>query len=253
MVDPGEFLRTVELFAALEPTALTEVRATARVRNVEAGGAFFREQDPATAFFVLAAGSVKLAQLTPEGHQIVLRLIGPADPFGGASAFGATTYPITAEAVTDSCALEWPGGVMAGPRLDDVDSVFKVRSRISSTFSGNLADYVRCTRYLEIIHAEDLLQNAARQGEYFLERTRELAKMNKKVDNARGRGLLVAFDAPDRDARDEIVRLAREEESLLILPCGDRSVRLRPALDITLEDAREGMDRLERTVKRVLS
>jgi CRP-like cAMP-binding protein len=114
MADPGEFLRTVELFAALEPTALTEVRAAARVRNVEAGGAFFREQDPATAFFVLAAGSVKLAQLTPEGHQIVLRLIGPADPFGGASAFGATTYPITAEAVTDSSALEWPGGVMAG-------------------------------------------------------------------------------------------------------------------------------------------
>jgi len=145
------------------------------------------------------------------------------------------------------------GGVMAGPRLDEVDNVFRVRSRISSTFSGNLTDYVRCQRYLEIIHAENLVQNAARQGEYFLERTRELAAMNRKVDNPRGKGLLIAFDVPDRDVRDEIIRRAREEEGVLILACGDRSVRLRPALDITLEDAREGMDRIERAVRAVLS
>ncbi|MGH9309734.1 MAG: Crp/Fnr family transcriptional regulator, partial [Vicinamibacterales bacterium] len=70
----------------------------------------------------LDTGSVKLAQLTPEGHQVVLRLIGPGDAFGGVAAFGGVTYPVTAEAVTDCAALEWPGSVMAGlmeryPRL----------------------------------------------------------------------------------------------------------------------------------------
>jgi CRP-like cAMP-binding protein len=52
---------------------------------------------------------VKLTQLTAEVHQVVLRLIGAGDAFGGVAAFGGTTYPVTAEAVTEASALEWPG------------------------------------------------------------------------------------------------------------------------------------------------
>jgi CRP-like cAMP-binding protein len=43
----------------------------------------------------------------------VLRLIGAGDPFGGVAAFGGGAYPVSAEAVTDVTALEWPGPVMA--------------------------------------------------------------------------------------------------------------------------------------------
>ena len=114
MVDAPAFAKPVALFSALEAGALTEIRSVARVRSVEAGSVFFREGDPAAAFFVLHAGSVKLTQLTPEGHQVVLRLIAPGDAFGGVAAVGGEVYPVTAEAVTDSSALEWPGSVMAG-------------------------------------------------------------------------------------------------------------------------------------------
>jgi regulator of cell morphogenesis and NO signaling len=107
------FAKPVALFAGLDSGPLNEVRAAARARRVEAGATFFRESEPAVAFFVLDTGSVKLTQLAPEGHQVVLRLIGPGDAFGGVAAFGGTTYPITAEAVTDAIALEWPGTVMA--------------------------------------------------------------------------------------------------------------------------------------------
>ena len=43
----------------------------------------------------------------------MLRLTSPGDAFGGIAAFGGTEYPVTAEAVTPSSALEWPGDVMA--------------------------------------------------------------------------------------------------------------------------------------------
>ena len=105
-------MKPVALFAALAPAALAEVRASARVKALEAGASYFREGDPAHSFFVLDTGSVKLTQLTPEGHQVVLHLIGPGDAFGGVAAIGGATYPITAEAVTDSSALEWSGEVM---------------------------------------------------------------------------------------------------------------------------------------------
>jgi CRP-like cAMP-binding protein len=107
------FAKPVPLFAALDESALSEIKAAARTRAVEAGSSFFREGDRAEAFYVLDRGSVKLTQVTPEGHQVVLRLIGPGDAFGGVAAFGGATYPITAEAVTDSWALEWLGTDMA--------------------------------------------------------------------------------------------------------------------------------------------
>ena len=106
-------LRGVPLFAGLDETTLHEIKAAAGTRQAAAGSTFFREGDSAAAFYALTAGSVKLTQLTPEGHQIVLRLLAPGDAFGGVAAFGGATYPVTAEAVTDASALEWPGRVMA--------------------------------------------------------------------------------------------------------------------------------------------
>jgi len=105
--------KPVPLFEALDATALSEVHAAARTRALQAGQIVFQEGDLASAFYVLDKGSVKLTQLTPEGHQVVLRLLSPGDAFGGVAAFGGATYPIGAEAVTDSAALEWPGDVMA--------------------------------------------------------------------------------------------------------------------------------------------
>lgn len=113
MADGPAFAKAIPLFAALDAAALAEVRAAAQMKRVTAGATFFREGDPASSFFVLDSGSVKLTQLTPEGHQVVLRLVGPGDAFGGVAAFGGGTYPITAEAVTEAAALEWLGGVMA--------------------------------------------------------------------------------------------------------------------------------------------
>ena len=113
MPDEHGFAKPVALFAALDPAALLEVKTVATVKRIDAGSTFFREGDPATSFFVLDVGSVKLTQLAGEGDQVVLLLIGPGDAFGGVAAFGGLAYPVTAEAVTDSTAYEWPGSVMA--------------------------------------------------------------------------------------------------------------------------------------------
>ena len=106
-------LGRVPLFASLSPAALRDVVHEAHVREVPQAASFFREGDPAAAFFVIQTGSVKLTQVTAEGHQVVLRLIGQGEAFGGVAAFGGVTYPVTAEAVTDVVALEWPGATMA--------------------------------------------------------------------------------------------------------------------------------------------
>ncbi|MBI4817156.1 MAG: L-lysine 6-transaminase [Deltaproteobacteria bacterium] len=144
------------------------------------------------------------------------------------------------------------GGIIVGPRIDDVDSVFKVKSRISSTWAGNLIDFLRSTEALEAIHEERLLDNARVQGDALLAGLEQLvASHPDRLSNARGLGLLVAFDAPDTATRDRILKTAQEDR-LLVMPCGDRSVRLRPALDVSAADVAAGLELLTRSVARAL-
>src|SRR6516225_8570415 len=56
-------------------------------------------------------------------------------------------------------------GVMAGPRLDEVnDNAFRLPSRLNSTWGGNLTDMVRSMHYMHIIEKEFLVENAAKVG-----------------------------------------------------------------------------------------
>jgi len=46
-------------------------------------------------------------QVTPAGHQIVVRFVSPGELFGIAAAIGRVDYPATALAATESVALAW--------------------------------------------------------------------------------------------------------------------------------------------------
>src|SRR5262249_19947598 len=105
-------LAHVPLFEGLPADTLTRTLRLAHSTRREGGGFFFSEGDQAESFFVLTSGRVKLTQLTPEGHQVVLRLISPGDAFGGVGAFGDRTYPVSAEAVEESTALAWTSTTM---------------------------------------------------------------------------------------------------------------------------------------------
>jgi L-lysine 6-transaminase len=120
-------------------------------------------------------------------------------------------------------------GIMAGGRVDEVpDNVFRVPSRINSTWGGGLTDMVRARRYLEVIEADGLVQRAAVLGKRLLD---DLSAVSG-IDNVRGRGLFVAFDLPSPQARAAALQRLHRDEQVLVLGGGERSIRLRPALTI---------------------
>ncbi len=104
------------------------------------------------------------------------------------------------------------GGIMAGRRVDEVpDNVFRVSSRINSTWGGGLVDMVRSRRILEIIEADALFEHAAEMGGYFLSELLGLRDRHAGlVTNVRGRGLMCAIDLPDPRLRDQVVAGLRE-------------------------------------------
>jgi len=140
-------------------------------------------------------------------------------------------------------------GIMAGPRMDEVeDNVFRVSSRINSTWGGGLVDMIRCEIVLDVFKEEKVVENAARVGEHLLAGLKALGEeFPDRISNTRGIGLMCAFDCVDGAARDALQTRAREE-GLLILACGDRSLRARPALTVTMEDADEVLVRLRKAM-----
>ena len=127
------------------------------------------------------------------------------------------------------------GGIMAGRRVDQVpDNVFRVAGRINSTWGGGLVDMVRSRRLLEIIEREGLIPRAGELGASLLAELQRLgSRHDALVSNVRGRGLMCALDLPDTRCRDEVLRRLYDDEHVVVLPCGARSVRFRPALSIT--------------------
>ncbi len=108
---------------------------------------------------------------------------------------------------------------------------------------------VRFQRYLEIIEAEHLIENAARVGAHLLDGLRQLERdLGGRISNARGRGLMIAFDVDSRRVEIDVIQRAFER-GLLLLGCGERSVRFRPALTLSPEDADRGLEILRQTFK----
>ena len=142
------------------------------------------------------------------------------------------------------------GGCMVGPRVDEVeDNVFKLSSRINSTWGGNLTDMVRSARFLEILQEDALVENTRVVGERLLAGLVALEReLGGKLGNARGLGLMLAFDLDTPELRDRALERMLAN-GLLLLPCGVRSIRFRPPLNLTAAEADTALDLVRRSLK----
>lgn len=133
-------------------------------------------------------------------------------------------------------------GCAATERMDLVnDHVFRKSGRINSTWGGNIIDMVRATQIIRIIKEDNLIENAALVGRYLLEKLRGLP-----LRNVRGRGLMIAFDLANTEERDKFV--ARLSENMLVLKSGSKSVRLRPHLTFTRDNADAAVDLIQKAI-----
>ncbi|MFT7298583.1 MAG: L-lysine 6-transaminase [Sphingobacteriales bacterium] len=132
-------------------------------------------------------------------------------------------------------------GILAGGKVDEVETnCFNVSSRINSTWGGNLVDMVRSKRILEIIAEDDLVEHAAKMGEYLNDHLVGLSEKFPAVTSVRHKGLVAAFDLPTGEARDAIISKGMEM-NVMFLGSGDKTIRFRPSLIIQKEDIDKGM------------
>lgn len=140
-------------------------------------------------------------------------------------------------------------GVLAGTKLDEVEqNVFRVSSRINSTWGGNLVDMVRADKILQIIEEDGLIAHADRTGDYLLTQLHDVAReFPATMTNVRGRGLLCAFDLPTPAQRKRLIEVGMEH-NVLFLGCGKATIRFRPGLVVQPADIDKGMEVLRRAL-----
>jgi 4-aminobutyrate aminotransferase len=106
-----------------------------------------------------------------------------------------------------------------------------------STYGGSPVPCAAGLATLEVIQSEGLLANATEQGSFLLDGLRALQEQHPKmITDVRGVGLMIGVELPTAELAER-VQQAAFERGLLVLECGERSIRMSPPLVITREQA----------------
>lgn len=100
-----EILQQLPFFSSLSERQVAEVNGYFREHGFLAGEVVYLMGEPATRFYVVAAGQMKLMRHTLGGQDVLLEILTPGDFFGSLAALGDDVYADTAEAQTAVCVL----------------------------------------------------------------------------------------------------------------------------------------------------
>jgi 4-aminobutyrate aminotransferase len=121
----------------------------------------------------------------------------------------------------------------------------------ASTFGGNPVSIAAALATMDILEREGIA-NAASVGEFMLERVRGWKQSHPSVGDVRGRGLMIGIEiVKDKATREPAVELRNRvetlafERGLIVLGCGETSLRLSPPLIVSKEEATVALDILE--------
>lgn len=81
--------------------------------SLSRGQTLARQGEPAKSLYLVESGFLKILQLTAEGTELIVRFVGPCEPFGGVVALGNAPYPVTATATQPTRLHGWPRDVVA--------------------------------------------------------------------------------------------------------------------------------------------
>jgi ornithine--oxo-acid transaminase len=115
-----------------------------------------------------------------------------------------------------------------------------------STFGGNPLACAVARAALKVLTEEDMIGNAERMGDYFLEGLRSIR--SNIVEDVRGRGLMMAVElAPEAGGARQYC-YALKERGLLAKDTHENTIRLAPPLVITKDQVEWAVEQIEKTI-----
>lgn len=134
-MDALDRLRRSMLFSELNPEEMQQLGEIVSFRRLARGGMLFLEGDPATGFFVLISGRVRIFKSSAEGKEYNLHQVNPGQIFAEAAIFKGHGYPANCQATADSELAFFP--------KDEFLALVTRYPQIALKIMGGLASWLR--------------------------------------------------------------------------------------------------------------
>jgi 4-aminobutyrate aminotransferase len=128
------------------------------------------------------------------------------------------------------------------------------RGAHGNTYGGNPVCCAAALKTIELVEG-GYRANAAKVGEYFMRKLRDLQQRHAVIGEVRGKGLMIGMElVVDRATREpakalcDTVITRAYHNGLLLLPCGQSTVRFMPPLMIAERDVDEAVMLLEKAL-----
>jgi len=97
-----EYLKRTPIFSDLSDEELDGIVPHVVKRQLKGDTVIFHENDPASAFYLVKSGRVKIYKVGPDSREQVLAILSDGQIFGDVPAFDGGPYPATAATMVDS-------------------------------------------------------------------------------------------------------------------------------------------------------
>jgi CRP-like cAMP-binding protein len=124
----------IALLNGLTEDEQSRLLETSRVRMLGARDLLAREGDPAAFAALVQLGYLKLTRTGADGAEMIVRYLGPGEPFAAIAVLPDARFPVTATAVTPARLLVWPADIMRGA----ADRLPRLKTNLMSAMSGHL-------------------------------------------------------------------------------------------------------------------
>ena len=125
------------------------------------------------------------------------------------------------------------GGVLISPKFK------AIYGQLGTTFGGNHLACAAALAVMDVMEQEQLVDNAARVGEYLMTELKKLPQ----IKEVRGQGLMIGmeFEQPIKELRLKLLK----EQHVFTGVSGTNVIRLLPPLCLSMDEAKEFIDRLK--------
>ena len=134
-MDKFNLLKNSRLFAGLDDSELNNVAAIVNLKNLGKGEIVFLGGDPASGFYLLLEGKVKIYMASPDGKEQILHMISPGQVFAEAAIFHGNRFPANCMAADDSLVVFIP--------KNEFISLIENSPQISLKIIASLSAFVR--------------------------------------------------------------------------------------------------------------
>ena len=161
-----DILHQIPLFQALDEQQLDGVLKSCHIHSLPAKNILFEKGSPASHFYLVKFGQVKLFCLSEEGDEKVIEIINPSETFAEAIMFmPKKVYPVSAETLKNSEIVSFDMNQFRNLLENSKETCFRLLATMGKQLHGRISDINNLTlhnaTYRLVVYLLDQLPEGA--------------------------------------------------------------------------------------------